>query len=114
MNQEQKKALQAQYKNTHHEMGVVSFRCTVTGDAYLAASKNTKSTLNSVRFQLEAGNHPNKALQKLWNEHGPEGFQFQVLETLDYDDPTEDYSELLEEMRQGYLEADPKNHKIWR
>ena len=114
MNQEQKKALQAQYKNMHHEMGVVSFRCTVTGEAFLAASKNTKSTLNSTRFQLEAGNHPNKVLQKLWQTHGPEGFECTVLEVLDYDDPEEDYSDILEEMRQAYLNADPKNKKLWR
>ena len=100
MNQEKKKELQAQYKNMHHEMGVVSFKCTATGDAFLAASKNTKSTLNSTQFQLEAGNHPNKALQALWKEYGPEGFACSVLEVLDYDDPTEDYSDILEEMRQ--------------
>lgn len=114
MNQEQKKALQAQYKKMHHEMGVVSFKCTATGEAFLAASKNTKSTLNSTQFQLEAGNHSNKVLQKLWKEYGPAGFECRVLEVLDYDDPEEDYSELLEEMRQGYLDADPKNHKLWR
>ena len=114
MDTQQKKALQAQYKNMHHEMSVVSFRCTATGDAFLAASKNTKSTLNSTRFQMEAGNHPNKALQALWNTHGPDGFECTVLETLDYDDPTEDYTDLLEEMRQGYLDKDPKNKKLWR
>lgn len=114
MNQEQKKALQAQYKNMHREMGVVSFQCIATGDAFLAASKNTKSTLNSTQFQLEAGNHPNKALQALWKEHGAAGFACTVLEVLDYDDPTEDYSGILEEMRQAYLDADPKNHKLWR
>lgn len=114
MNQEQKKALQAQYKHMHHEMGVVSFKCIATGDSFLAASKNTKSTLNSTQFQLEAGNHPNRNLQKLWKEYGPVGFDCVVLEVLDYDDPTEDYSDILEEMRQGYLDADPKNHKLWR
>ena len=114
MNQEQKKALQAQYKNMHHEMGVVSFRCVATGEAFLAASKNTKSTLNSTRFQLEAGNHPNKALQALWKAHGPEGFECSVLEVLDYDDPTEDYSDILEEMRQTYLDADSRYRKLWR
>lgn len=114
MNQEQKKALQAQYKNMHHEMGVVSFQCIATGDAFLAASKNTKSTPNSTQFQLEAGNHPNKTLQALWKEHGAAGFVCTVLEVLDYDDPTEDYSGILEEMRQAYLDADPKNHKLWR
>ena len=114
MNQEQKKALQSQYKNMHHEMGVVAFKCTATGDAFLAASKNTKATLNSTQFQLAAGNHPNKALQKLWNEHGPAGFVCSVLEVLDYDDPTEDYSDILEEMRQNHLDVNPKNHKLWR
>ena len=114
MNQEQKKALQARYKNMHHEMGVVSFKCVATGDAFLAASKNTKSTLNSTQFQLEAGNHPNKVLQKLWKEYGGAGFECTVLEVLDYDDPTEDYSEILEEMRQTFLDADRKNHKLWR
>ena len=114
MNQEKKKELQAQYKNMHHEMGVVSFKCTASGEAFLAASKNTKSTLNSTQFQLEAGNHPNKALQALWKEYGPEGFACSVLEVLDYDDPTEDYSDILEEMRQAFLDADSKNHKLWR
>ena len=71
MDQNKKKELQAQYKAMHHEMGVVSFKCAATGEAYLACSRNTKSTLNSTRFQLEAGNHPNKALQALWKQTAP-------------------------------------------
>lgn len=114
MDQNKKKALQAKYKAMHHEMGVVSFKCVATGDAYLTCSKNTKSTLNSTQFQLEAGNHPNKALQALWKQYGAAGFQCTVLEVLDYDDPDEDYSDILEEMRQAYLDADPKNQKLWR
>lgn len=70
--------------------------------------------MNSTRFQMEADNHPNKALQLLWKRYGTAGFQCTVLKVLDYDDPDEDYSVILEEMRQAYLNVNSKNHKLWR
>jgi hypothetical protein len=57
--------------------------------------------LNRHRAQLRFGVHPDRGLQRDWDELGPEAFAFEILDTLsppegtDYD-PTEDLRVLLE------------------
>ena len=53
--------------------------------------------LNRQRFQFERGSHPNRKLQKDWNELGSEEFTFETLDKLDPSseagyDPSEDLS----------------------
>lgn len=52
---------------------------------------------SSCRFKLDYGNHPNKELQREWQEYGEANFSIEVLEKLEYDkDETKtDYSEEL-------------------
>jgi len=76
-------------------MGVYQVRNTVTGKCLVGVSANLPGILNRQRFQLEGGLHPNRELQKDWNELGPAAFAFEVLDTLpppeqpDYD-PSDD------------------------
>ncbi len=68
-------------------MGVVSYHCKTTGDVFLDIARDTKASFNSTNMKLSAKWHPNKHLQDLWNEHGPESFELSVVEVLKYDDP---------------------------
>ena len=83
-------------------MGVYRVRNTVNERSLVAASVDLPAMLNRQRTQLRLGAHPNRTLQKDWNELGAEAFAFEVLDTLsppdrpDYD-PSDDLR-VLEEL----------------
>jgi len=114
MDTKRKQELLQQWKNRHPEMGVISFRCKETGESFLGISKDTKADFNSNRFQLSMGMHPNKRLTELWNEYGEDGFEFSVVKILKYENPDDDHTEELEELREQCLAVDGKARKIWR
>ena len=76
-------------------MGVYRVRHIGTGRALVGRSIDLPSILNRERSQLRLGVHRNAALQRDWNEYGPDAFAFEVLDTLtppdvpEYD-PTDD------------------------
>lgn len=109
-----RKELLEEWKNRRPEMGVISFRCKQTGESFLGISTDTKADHNSNSFKLLMGNHPNKRMQELWNIYGEEGFEYTVLKVLKYEDPKEDHTNELEELRQLCILADPQASKIWR
>jgi len=114
MDKKRKKELLEEYKHRRPEMGVISFRCKETGEAFLGISKDTNADFNSISMKLTAKLHPNKRLQELWDKYGSEGFELSVVKVLKYDDPTEDYTAKLEGLREECLAADPKAGRIWR
>ena len=77
-----KKALIRQYKETRRPMGVFQVRNTVDGKVFIGVSVDLPAMLNRQQSQLRMGGHPNKELQKAWNEFGAEAFEFEVLDTL--------------------------------
>lgn len=87
-------------------MGVYIVRNLKNNRVFVDVSKDTKSTFNRLRFQLKAGCHRIKALQKDWMEYGEEGFAIEVLEYLEYDEKDEknDYSEELEILKLIWLD----------
>ena len=114
MDKTRRKVLIESYKNRRPEMGVISYRCKETGEAFLGIAKDTKSEFNSVNMKLNAKIHPNKRLQELWNKYGLEGFDLSVVKVLKYDDPLKDYTDKLESLREEILAADPNCKKIWK
>lgn len=58
--------------------------CLKNGKKYIGASVQLKYRLAQHRSKLDKGTHPNLALQKDWWKHGPEQFQFTVLEYCKY------------------------------
>ena len=77
-----RKARIREYKETPRPMGVFRVRNTADGKSFVGSSRDLPAMLNRQRFQLELGSHPNRALQKDWNELGPGAFEFEVLDTL--------------------------------
>ena len=53
--------------------------------------------LNRTEFQLGAGSHPNRELQREWQEFGKEKFKLEILDRLEYekDDLKTDYAQDL-------------------
>jgi hypothetical protein len=114
MDPNRKKELLEAYKHRRPEMGVISYRCKETGEAFLGISKDTKASFNGTNVRLTAKMHPNKRLQELWNKYGQEGFELSVVKVLKYKDPHEDHSEKLESLREQCLAEDSNARKIWQ
>ena len=95
-----KKELLRDYKERTKPAGIFHIKHTATGRVFLGSSLDLDGVLNSHRFRLESGLHPNEALQKDWKEKGPAAFEFGILETVPAtDDPKvniEDELTLLE------------------
>lgn len=96
MDIKRKKELLAAYHARHPEMGVISFRCSATGETFLMTATDIPAKFNRIRFQLSAGSCPNKHMQKLWEQYGEDAFELQVVKRLEYEDPKEDHTEELE------------------
>lgn len=97
LNLDRKRELRLKYKEMRPQMGVFTIRSKTTNKCYIEAAKDLKSVMNSTKFKLGAGNHPNFELQKIWNDLGSEDFTIEILENLEYDkdDSKTDYTEDL-------------------
>jgi hypothetical protein len=80
MNRTDQKKLKRQYQQSPVPMGVFLIRNVVTDKVFIAAGLNLHGIINRHRFQLIAGSHPNKSLQKDWSELGSRNFAFEILE----------------------------------
>ena len=87
MQTDRRKELRDAYKSRRPDMGVVELRCTATGQHFLGITRDAAKELNSLRAKLNGGGHPNRPLQQLWSEHGENGFDFRVADTLEYENP---------------------------
>ena len=87
MDAAKRKEIAAAWKSRRPNMGVFAVTCTATGDVFLGAAVDADRAMNGVRARLDGGLHRCKQLQALWNEYGAEGFEYEVVELLEYDDP---------------------------
>ena len=100
-----KKALIREYKETQRPMGVYQVRNTVNGKVLIGTSVDLPSILNRLRGELRLGGLRNRALQQDWNEHGPEAFAVEILDTLPPSDkPGHDPREDLKALEALWLE----------
>ena len=83
MTQPDRKTLVREYKETPRPAGIYRVRNIATGKSLVGSSANLSGMLNRQRFQLESGLHPDQELQRDWKEHGPEAFEFEVLDRLE-------------------------------
>ena len=86
-------------------MGIVLIRNTTNDKVFLVPSMDIQGILNRQRFQLTANGHPNKLLQKDWNELGGDKFEFEILDQMEpTDDPSFDARRELDFMEEMWLE----------
>src|ERR1700751_5061348 len=81
-----RKQLVREDKESKRPTGVYRVRCVVNGKSLVGTSVDLPAMLNRQQSQLRMGGHPNKALQKDWNEYGAGAFEFEVLDTLEVPD----------------------------
>lgn len=62
--------------------GIYAIRNAINEKIYIGSSSDIKKRWLLHRSLLNAGNHPNKSLQKDWNEYGENAFAFSVLEIV--------------------------------
>lgn len=103
---DRRKELKQQYRQMKPQMGVFAIRSNSSSKCYIEGTQDLKSALNSARFKLEFGNHPNRELQQEWKEYGETDFVFDVLDVLEYhdDESKTDYTEELALLRMMWKE----------
>ena len=106
ISKDKKKELQAQYKLMKPDMGIFAVINKNNDKYYLETTPDLKGRINSTKFKLNAGGHPNKELQKDWQEFGANVFEIKILEQIEYeeDESKTDYSEDLELLKMIWRE----------
>lgn len=94
---DRKKELKELYKNIKPDMGIFIIKSNLNNKCYIQQTQDLKGAINSTKFKLDFGNHPNKEFQREWKEQGESSFTIEILEHLEYDkdESKTDYSEEL-------------------
>ena len=100
-----RKELNREYAERVKPAGLYQVRNLSNGKVLLGSSLNLEGPLNRHRFMLKIGSHTNKALQKDWDELGPEQFAFEIVEEVQRkDDPSFNLKDELELLEMIWLE----------
>jgi hypothetical protein len=101
-----RKEIHREYKERVKPSGVFQIKNLSNGKVLLGSSLNLEGPLNKHRFMLRINGHPNKELQKDWNELGPDQFLFEILETVPIkDDPNFNLKDELTLLEEIWLET---------
>jgi hypothetical protein len=82
---DRKKELKLQYKQMRPPMGIFIIRSKVSNKCYIQTTQDFRCGFNGTKVRLAGGIHPNRELQKEWNDLGAENFTIEILESLEYD-----------------------------
>lgn len=97
--EQRRRELTEAYLRTPRQMGVYRIRNTVTGFSHVATSTDLPARFNRHRMELKMGSDRAPGLQAEWNRHGPDAFEFEILDLLEPSDepgwnPREDLATL--------------------
>ncbi len=85
-------------------MGIYQVKNLDNGRIFIATAKNLPGKINSCKFQLRSGGHPNRELQDDYARLGESGFSFDILDRLEYkDDPLYNYDDDLKTLEELWL-----------
>lgn len=62
--------------------GIYSIRNTSSGRVYVGSGEDIRRRWYSHRYLLRNGRHHSRSLQRSWDKHGPQAFQFSILELV--------------------------------
>ena len=100
-----RKDIHREYKERVKPAGIFQVKNTANGKVMLGSSLNLEGPLNRHSFMLKIGSHTNKALQKDWDEFGPDNFVFEILEEVKVqDNPNFNLKDELTLLEQIWLE----------
>ena len=106
IDRQRRKSLVSEYRDVPVVAGIFAVRCASTGQVWVGPSRNLANQQNGIWFTLKLGSHPNRAAQAAWAAHGPDGFTYDVLETIEDKDLTPYLlASLLKEKLQGWREV---------
>jgi hypothetical protein len=97
-----KKELRDEFKSIKYKVGIFQIVNKTENRIFLQTSSDLDRAYNSDIFQLKAGIHSNKTLQKDWDNLGPGSFEFKIFdelkvnETASSQEINKDLKELLE------------------
>ncbi len=77
-----KKEIKNKYKQTLQPMGVYQIKNLVNGKIFIGSSANLPGKINSQKFQLNLGSHPNQELQNDYTKLGSDNFAFEIIDYL--------------------------------
>ena len=101
-----RKDIHREYKERVKPAGIFQVKNMANGKVLLGSSLNLEGPLNRHKFMLKIGSHPNKDLQKDWDEFGPEQFVFEILEEVQIkDDPNFNLKDELTLLEMIWLDA---------
>jgi hypothetical protein len=100
-----KKAAKLAYKGSFRPMGIFQVRNLVNEKVFVGSSMNLDAMFNRIRFQLYAGNQPNKPLEDDSKRFGTGKFAYEILELMPpRPDANYDYKADLETLEDLWLE----------
>jgi hypothetical protein len=83
--------------------GIFQIKNTFNKKVLIESTQDLKM-MNRRKFELDAGMHPNKALQAEWKQFGADSFIFEILETIPQKKEEEtDIGEILLELQKKWL-----------
>ena len=104
-NKVNKKELKKKYLQTLRPMGILQVKNIVNDKIFITSGLNINGKMNSCKFQLEHGSHPNTNLQKDFKEFGSEQFQFAIIDYLEPKDDTKtDYADDLKMLEEIWID----------
>jgi len=103
MNSIDRKAAIKEYKERKIPRGIFVLRCLATGQPWVGSALNLEAARNRNWFALRQKMHPDKTLQKVWNDIGEQAFQYDILEKLADDVAEMSVGDLLKEKRRHWI-----------
>jgi GIY-YIG catalytic domain len=99
------KEMKQEYKLYKSQKGVYQIKNKTNGKILIGSSADLKAIWNRQRTQLNFGNHPNKELQKEWNDYGEEAFEYEIIsEIKEKEDEEKDYRNEILDLEKLFIE----------
>ncbi|HEU0133423.1 MAG TPA: GIY-YIG nuclease family protein [Allosphingosinicella sp.] len=89
MDQQERKAAAAAFRERKSEPGIYALTCRPTGERWVGRASDLASIENRLAFALKMASTPHRSLQAAARAHGAEAFTFEVMERLDSKDESE-------------------------
>jgi hypothetical protein len=83
MNDGERRAARAAYKERKAVCGVYAVRCASSGEAWVGQTRDLEKVWNRLLFTPRGGASPHRTLQAAWNAQGEAAFAFEALERLE-------------------------------
>src|SRR5215469_16131394 len=87
MDNARKKELTRAYKERKRLQGVYAVHCDVSGETWVASTRNLDTQQNQLWFVLRSGGHLNAKMQAAWNNHGDGAFRYDIVEEVTDENP---------------------------